>query len=138
MRLRLAGWVHRQQMHRSSSVPRETLANLSITGHLRCFSDQPVAEIVQCGEPTPTLRSVVGSRSDSVTPRLTALAASGNESSPRSQLLRYAQLLPAGLSQARRASLRSPRPGTSPARGANSIRLANQRLIDLLLEQPRK
>ena len=29
----------------------ETLANLSITGHLRCFSDQPVAEIVQCGEP---------------------------------------------------------------------------------------
>jgi hypothetical protein len=31
--------------------PRETLANLSITGHLRCFSDQPVAEIVQCGEP---------------------------------------------------------------------------------------
>ena len=30
---------------------RETLANLSITGHLRCFSDQPVAEIVQCGEP---------------------------------------------------------------------------------------
>jgi hypothetical protein len=32
--------------------PRETLANLSITGHLRGFSDQPVAEIVQCGEPT--------------------------------------------------------------------------------------
>ena len=31
--------------------PRETLANLSITGHLRCFSDQPVADIVQCGEP---------------------------------------------------------------------------------------
>jgi hypothetical protein len=29
------------------------LANLSITGHLRCFSDQPVAEIVQCGEPAP-------------------------------------------------------------------------------------
>jgi hypothetical protein len=29
------------------------LANLSITGHLRCFSDQPVAEIVQCGEPIP-------------------------------------------------------------------------------------
>ena len=29
----------------------ETLANLSITGHLRGFSDQPVAEIVQCGEP---------------------------------------------------------------------------------------
>src|ERR1700719_646070 len=32
---------------------RETLANLSKTGHLRCFSDQPVAEIVQCGEPIP-------------------------------------------------------------------------------------
>jgi hypothetical protein len=32
-------------------IHRETLANLSITGHLRCFSDQPVAEIVQCGEP---------------------------------------------------------------------------------------
>jgi hypothetical protein len=31
--------------------PRETLANLSITGHLRGFLDQPVAEIVQCGEP---------------------------------------------------------------------------------------
>jgi hypothetical protein len=30
---------------------RETLANLSITGHLRCFTDQPAAEIVQCGEP---------------------------------------------------------------------------------------
>ena len=29
---------------------RETLANLSITGHLRRFSDQPVAEIVQCSE----------------------------------------------------------------------------------------
>ncbi len=32
---------------------RETLANLSITGHLRRFSNQPVAEIVQCGEPAP-------------------------------------------------------------------------------------
>jgi hypothetical protein len=31
--------------------PGETLANLSITGPLRSFSDQPVAEIVQCGEP---------------------------------------------------------------------------------------
>ena len=30
----------------------ETLANLSITGHLRSFSDQPVAEIVQCGGET--------------------------------------------------------------------------------------
>jgi hypothetical protein len=28
-------------------------ANRPITGHLRCFSDQPVAEIVQCGEPHP-------------------------------------------------------------------------------------
>ena len=36
-----------------TAVLRETLANLSITGHLRCFSDQPVAEIVQCGEPAP-------------------------------------------------------------------------------------
>ena len=27
------------------------MANLSITGHLRCFSDQPVADIVQCDEP---------------------------------------------------------------------------------------
>ena len=33
--------------------PRETLANLSKTGHLCGFSDQPVAEIVQCGEPAP-------------------------------------------------------------------------------------
>jgi hypothetical protein len=33
MRLRAAGWVSRQQMHRSSRLPRETLANLSITGH---------------------------------------------------------------------------------------------------------
>ena len=32
---------------------RETLANLSRTGHLRRFSDQPVADIVQCGEPAP-------------------------------------------------------------------------------------
>lgn len=30
---------------------RETLANLSTVGQLRCFSDQPVVEIVQCGEP---------------------------------------------------------------------------------------
>src|SRR5215218_8156719 len=30
---------------------RETLANLSITGQLRRFSNQPVPEIVQCGEP---------------------------------------------------------------------------------------
>ena len=29
------------------------LSNLSITGHLRCFSDQRVAENVQCGEPRP-------------------------------------------------------------------------------------
>ena len=39
---------------------RETLANLSISGHLRCFSDQPVAEIVQCGEPTLARRARVG------------------------------------------------------------------------------
>jgi CheY-like chemotaxis protein len=31
--------------------PCETLANLSLTGHLRCFSDQRLVEIVQCGEP---------------------------------------------------------------------------------------
>jgi hypothetical protein len=28
-------------------IHRETLANLSITGHLCCFSDQPVADIHQ-------------------------------------------------------------------------------------------
>ena len=38
--------------------PRETLANLSITGHLRCFSDQPVAEIVQCGEPARKINKI--------------------------------------------------------------------------------
>jgi hypothetical protein len=32
---------------------RETLANLSITGHLCGFSDQPGSKIVQCGEPRP-------------------------------------------------------------------------------------
>jgi hypothetical protein len=37
---------------------RETLANLSITGRLRRFSDQPVAEIVQCGEPSATRLTV--------------------------------------------------------------------------------
>src|SRR6476660_4257439 len=36
---------------RSRDSSRETSANLSITGHLRSFSDQPVAEIVQCDEP---------------------------------------------------------------------------------------
>ena len=41
----------RQRLRRSSRLTRETLANLSITGHLCRFSDQPVAEIVQCGEP---------------------------------------------------------------------------------------
>ena len=47
----------RPRLRRSSGrTPRETLANLSITGHLRCFSDQPVAEIVQCGEVSFTCR----------------------------------------------------------------------------------
>ena len=41
------------RLRRFSRPPRETLANLSITGHLRRFSNQPVAEIVQCGEPAP-------------------------------------------------------------------------------------
>src|SRR5688572_23397410 len=52
------GWRQRPQTELAGKgcvalrdSPRETLANLSITGHLRCFSDQPVAEIVQCGEP---------------------------------------------------------------------------------------
>ena len=52
------GWGQRPQSAEAGKgwvalrdSPRETLANLSITGHLRCFSDQPVAEIVQCGEP---------------------------------------------------------------------------------------
>ena len=30
-----------------TAVPRETLANLSITGHLRCFSDQPGSKIIR-------------------------------------------------------------------------------------------
>jgi hypothetical protein len=30
---------------------RETLANLAKKADLRSFSDEPVAEIVQCGEP---------------------------------------------------------------------------------------
>jgi NAD(P)-dependent dehydrogenase (short-subunit alcohol dehydrogenase family) len=34
-----------------SRLTSRNLGELSITGHLRCFSDQPVAEIVQCGEP---------------------------------------------------------------------------------------
>jgi hypothetical protein len=38
--------LSRQTLRRSSISPRETLANLSITGHLRGLSDQPVAEIV--------------------------------------------------------------------------------------------
>jgi hypothetical protein len=46
-RRRLRGRVALRNSH------RDTLANLSMTGHLRCFSDQPVAEIVQCGEPLP-------------------------------------------------------------------------------------
>jgi hypothetical protein len=43
-RRRLAG----KRLHRFFwDSPRETLAKLLITGHLRCFSNQPVAEIVQ-------------------------------------------------------------------------------------------
>ena len=39
---------------------RETLANLSVAGHLRCFSDQPVAEIIQCGEAISRLSVLSG------------------------------------------------------------------------------
>ena len=49
-----ADCLSRQSCVALRDSPRETLANLSITGHLRCFSDQPVAEIVQCGEPIPS------------------------------------------------------------------------------------
>ena len=38
-------------LHGRADLIGETLANLPITGHSRCFSNQPVAEIVQCGEP---------------------------------------------------------------------------------------
>ena len=31
--------------------PRETLANLSISDHLRGFPHQPVADVVQCCQP---------------------------------------------------------------------------------------
>ena len=48
-----ADCLSRQRLRRSSRLTSRTWASLSITGHLRCFSDQPVAEIVQCGEPTP-------------------------------------------------------------------------------------
>jgi hypothetical protein len=46
-----ADCLSRQSCVALRDSPRETLANLSITGHLRRFSDQPVAEIVQCAEP---------------------------------------------------------------------------------------
>ena len=64
--------------------PRETLANLSITGHLRCFSDQRVAEIVQCGEPLTSTSSpfVVLGPAPAVASRLASLLANGTESSP--------------------------------------------------------
>jgi hypothetical protein len=39
-------------MHPSSRLTSRNLGEPSITGHLRGFSDQPVAEIVQCGEPS--------------------------------------------------------------------------------------
>ena len=48
-----ADCLSRQSCVALRDSPRETLANLSITGHLRCFSDQLVADIVQCGEPHP-------------------------------------------------------------------------------------
>jgi thioredoxin reductase len=41
-----------------NALPRETFTNLSITGHLRGFSDQPGSEIVQCGEPPHKLTQV--------------------------------------------------------------------------------
>jgi hypothetical protein len=44
-------WRQRLQAGLLFETPRETLANLARTGDLCCFSDQPVAEIVQCGEP---------------------------------------------------------------------------------------
>ena len=50
--------LSRQRLRRLRDSPRETLANLSITGHLRGFSDQPVAEIVQCGEPISSFSSI--------------------------------------------------------------------------------
>jgi hypothetical protein len=40
-----ADCLSRQRLRRSRDSPRETLANLSITGHLRCFSDQPGSKI---------------------------------------------------------------------------------------------
>ena len=53
-----------------------------VSGHLRGFSDQPVAEIVQCGEPTRRIR---GPRPvlSGIASRL-RLTANGIESSPRS------------------------------------------------------
>jgi len=59
--------LSRQRLRRDS--PRETSANLSRTGHLRGFADQPVAEIVQCGEPTSRRRREVAPRAVSSTRR---------------------------------------------------------------------
>jgi hypothetical protein len=55
---RRGGWasaaakcVSWQRLRRSSRLTSRNLGELSRTGHLRGSSDQPVAEIVQCGEP---------------------------------------------------------------------------------------
>jgi hypothetical protein len=53
-----ADCLSRQSCVALRDSPRETLANLSITGHLCCFSDQPVAEIVQCGEPLSSIEPI--------------------------------------------------------------------------------
>ena len=64
-----------------SGSPRgEVLAVASIKA---CF--QVFAKVVQSGEPTPSLRSVVVSRPDSVTPREAFLRASVGESSVRTE-----------------------------------------------------
>ena len=42
-----ADGLSRPRLLRSSRSPHETLANLSLTGHLRCFSDQPGSKIIQ-------------------------------------------------------------------------------------------
>src|SRR5437773_10984537 len=64
-RARSGKWCQRPQPGAGNAAsfagsPHETLANLSITGHLRSFSDQPVAEIVQCGEPACKLNRING------------------------------------------------------------------------------
>ena len=57
---------------------RETLANLAKKADLRCFSDQPVAEIVQCGEPIPRFGSVLSPR-----PVSEVICALGSASRPK-------------------------------------------------------